>query len=402
MENSLSTKYDESLAVIVGINAYTHLQHLHGAVNDASAVAELLFNRFAFDRQNVSILLDQEATQQNICDRLEIVSQRAQSDDRVFFFFAGHGMTRKAVSGAEIGYVATVESEPDNWSTCLRIEDITRYSNLIAAKHILYVFDSCFSGLALTTRQADIIIQGVSVARWIADSMTHKARQVLTAGLAEQRVGDLTEDGHSIFTSYFLKALSGDAEGSEGEITASQAMAHVTDRVMKHSRSMQTPSHGDLIGSEPGGDFVFQHPRSTLFEVPAEREGGINTGILVSPGQKISFTASGVITYDSGYHFANPDGMLCTYKGQPLAHPQVFVPVVFPHPEAYITDNNERGIIGSLIGWIDKYSTGSAFLIGDEKEIIADREGYLYLAINDAKGTYADNQGEYRVAVSVQ
>jgi hypothetical protein len=400
MDNILNTEYDNSLAVIVGVNDYLHSGRLRGAVSDASSVANLLLSEFAFDSQNVFILLDQEATQRNILDHLELVAQTAQPNDRVIFFFAGHGITRRTASGGKIGYVATVASEPNKWNTYLRIEDITRYSGLVVAKHVFYVFDSCFSGLALT-RQADVGIQGISTARWIADCMTHKTRQVLTAGLAEQEVGDLTEDGHSVFTSYFLKALSGEAAGSEGEIIASQIMAYVTDKVMKDPRSAQTPAHGDLVGSEPGGDFVFRYPGLTPFIVPAEREGGINTGVLVKPGQRITFSATGVITYDSGHHFANPDGMLCSYKGQPLAHPQALKPMVWQHKEAYKTDDGNMGIIGSLIGWIGEYSEESAFLVGSEREIATDREGFLYLAINDAKGTYADNQGEYRVTVQV-
>lgn len=400
MDNVLSAEYDDSLAVIIGINDYSHFGRLQGAASDASSIAHQLVSEFGFDSQNVFILLDQKATQHNILDRLELVAQRAQLNDRVIVFFAGHGITREAISGGEIGYVATAESEPNKWSTCLRIKDITRYSSLIAAKHIFYIFDSCFSGLALT-RQAGAGVQGINIARWIADCMTHKTRQVLTAGLAKQEVSDLTEDGHSIFTSYFLKALSGEAAGSEGEITASQLMAYVTDKVMKDSRSAQTPAYGDLAGSEPGGDFMFQYPGLIPFVVPAEREGGINTGIFIKPGQRITFNAAGVITYDSGHHFANPDGMLCSYKGQPLAHPQILIPMVWQHEGAYRTDNGNMGIIGSLIGWIGECSEESAFLIGSDKEVTSDREGFLYLAINDAKETYADNQGEYQVAIKV-
>lgn len=311
--STLITKYDGSFALVVGINAYEKLSPLLGAVNDASAVADLLRSRFEFREEDIFVLLDQAATQRSVLDHLEILSQKASPDDRVLFFFAGHGATpRTNVSSVDIGYVATVESEPNNWRTYLRIEDITRYSNLIAGKHIFFVFDSCVSGLALTRDSG--LNPEVSVARWITGCMTHRARQVLAAGLAEQKVGDLTSDGHSIFTSYFLKALSGAANGSEGEIIASQVMAYVVDNVQKDIRALQKPAHGDISGSEPGGDFVFQYPNLKPFVVPANREGGVNTGILVKSGQKMSFAASGVITYDGGYHFTNPDGMLCTYK----------------------------------------------------------------------------------------
>lgn len=163
MQNKLSTEYNHSLAVVVGVNAYSNLSPLQGAANDAASVADVLRDEFGFASQHVFLLLDQYATRGEIIDRLEVVARMAQLDDRVVFFFAGHGASRTAVSGGVIGYVATVETEPHKWNTYLRIEDITRYSHLIPAKHVLYVFDSCFSGLALS-RQADRGAQGAAVA----------------------------------------------------------------------------------------------------------------------------------------------------------------------------------------------------------------------------------------------
>jgi len=394
------SEYTGSWALIVGINAYSHLGSLQGAVNDATAVAAILQDKFEFPQDHICLLLNQEATQRAILDHLEILAQRAQPDDRALFFYAGHGTTRKIALGGDIGYISSVESQDGDWNSFVRIDDITRYSNLIAAKHIFYVFDACFSGLALT-REAAISARVTDIPRWIADCMTHRTRQVLTAGLAKQPVGALTEDGHSIFTSYCLRALTGEAEGSQGEITAARVMAFVADKVMKDSQSEQTPAYGDLPSSEPGGDFIFRYPGLRAFKVPANREGGINTGIRVKPGQRLSILASGVITYNSGHHFTNADGMLCTYKGQPLAHPEAVKPMVFLHENAYRTNHGQPGLVGSLIGWIGEYSEETAFLVGEEREVAVDSEGYLYLAVNDAKGTYTDNEGEYEVTVRV-
>lgn len=391
--------YTGSWAIIVGIGDYSHLGRLQGAVNDATAVAAILKDEFEFPQDHIFLLLDQDATRHAILEHLELLAQRVQPDDRVIFFFAGHGCTRENVLGGQIGYIAPVESQEDDWNSFIRIEDIIRYSlDLIAAKHIFHVFDACFSGLALTRQAA---ISAPDIPRWIADCMTHQTRQVLTAGLAEHLVGDLTEDGHSIFTSYFLKALAGEARGSEGEITATRVMGFVADKVMKDPRSEQTPAYGPLHGSEPGGDFVFRYPGLKPFKVPANREGGINTGIWVKPGQKLSISASGIITYDSGHHFANARGIMCTYQGLPLAFPPTWKPAVWYHESAYRINSGQTGIIGSLIGWIGEYSEERAFLVGEEKEIAVDGEGYLHLAVNDAKGTYADNEGEYEVTVRV-
>ena len=223
MSNStLQPDYSDSWAIVIGINQYSHLRPLSGAVNDATAVGQLLQTEFRFSTGHTYLLLDHEATQSTIREHLELISQQSKPNDRIVIFIAGHGETRQTPEGGEIGYLATWESIPDKWHTFIRIDDITCYSHLIPAKHILFVFDACFSGLALTRGAPGL--PTADIRRWLKDCMTHRVRQVLTAGLAEQPVGDLTEDGHSIFTSYLLKGLKGAAAGSEGEITASQLM----------------------------------------------------------------------------------------------------------------------------------------------------------------------------------
>jgi hypothetical protein len=386
--------------VIIGINRYTHLGSLSGAVNDASGFAELLQTEFNFPCGNTHLLVDEQATQPAIRERLELLAQQSKRDDRVIFYFAGHGQTRQVPEGGEIGYLAVSESKPGKWDTLIRIDDITRHSQLIPAKHVLFVFDACFSGLALTRGVA--AATSPDMRRWLKECMTHKVRQVLTAGLAEQTVADLIEDGHSVFTSYLLRGLRGGAAGSEGEITASQLMAYVTDAVMKDNRSKQKPASGEIEGSEPGGDLVFTHPELRHFMVPANREGGINTGIQLQAGDTVSVLASGVVSYDSWHHYTNAEGLHTTYKGQPLAHPQELKPFVLPHPDAYRTDGDRPGLVGSLFGWVGAYSEQSAFFIGEKAEITVSVGGYLYLSVNDAKGTYEDNAGEFEVTVRIR
>lgn len=397
--NDLSTEYSSSHALIIGIDQYINQGGLGGAVNDAVALANLLQDEFRFPADQVHLLTDREATQQVVRENLELVAQESHTDDRFIFFFAGHGLTRHTPDGQKIGYVAAVESENDRWHTFLSINEIIDYSRFIAAKHILFIFDCCFSGLALTRGLA--VTTAHDVRRWVRDCMTHKARQVLTAGLAEQQVGDLVDDGHSIFTHYLLEALEGGAAGDEGEITGARVMSYVADAVMKDTRSEQTPAYGDLQGTEPGGDFIFKRPDFHYFDIPANQEGGVNTGLYLMPGDRISILANGIISYDAWHHYTNPDGLFTTYKGYPLAHPTEAKPMIWFHPLAYQTNGDQLGIIGSLFGWIGEYSPETAFFIGEGTEIDIETEGFLHLAVNDAKGTYDDNHGEYQVAVRV-
>src|SRR5690606_16453248 len=130
----------------------------------------------------------------------------------------------------------------------------------------------------------------------------------------------------------------------------------------------------------------------------------ICTGLQVLHGQRIAFFARGLITYDGGYHFSNPEGMLCNAYGLPIlakdpeGNPAL---AVWPHEQARITDGNRLGLIDSLFAWIGQYSAERAFFVGSRRKITIPEDGYLYLAVNDAAGTYGDNDGEFRVDIQV-
>ena len=81
-------------------------------------------------------------------------------------------------------------------------------------------------------------------------------RQMFTAGGSDEQVADNGPNGHSVFTWTVLQGLDGRADlNGDGIITASELAAYVAPSVS--SLSHQTPSFGNLAGSE-GGDFIFE------------------------------------------------------------------------------------------------------------------------------------------------
>ena len=63
---SYSPSYDNSFALIVGINNYLNAPPLGYAVSDAEAVAEILKTDFDFQNDNIKLLLDEKATRNEI------------------------------------------------------------------------------------------------------------------------------------------------------------------------------------------------------------------------------------------------------------------------------------------------------------------------------------------------
>jgi len=251
-----SALYRESWAVIIGINDYQQWPKLRYCVNDANAIERILTSKFGFKKENIRKLVDGEATRQRIMailgDEFANANQ-VQREDRVFFFFAGHGATRTMADNREIGFIIPVDADRTNYySTAISMNSLRDACDLIAAKHIYFVMDSCYSGLALT-RGGGAFSQDHS---YLEEISRRISRQILTAGGAEQQVADDGPDGHSVFTWAVLQGLSGQADlDNNGFITASELGAYVSPIVSKFSK--QTPAVGNLVGSE-GGEFVFE------------------------------------------------------------------------------------------------------------------------------------------------
>ena len=254
--------YRESWAVVVGINDYQRWPKLRYAVNDANAVEKVLVDRFGFKPENVRKLIDGDATRQRIMEVLGddlTDGRKVQREDRVFFFFAGHGATRTLEDGRQIGFIVPVDADPSNYySTAISMTALREASDLIPAKHIYFVMDSCYSGLALSRGSG-----GFSRDRTYLEEVTRRvARQILTAGGADQQVADDGPDGHSVFTWALLQGLQGRADlDGNGVITASELGAYVSPIVAQFAK--QTPVVGNLVGSE-GGEFLFELQPETL------------------------------------------------------------------------------------------------------------------------------------------
>lgn len=246
-------EYENSWALVIGINNYQHTSPLGYARNDAEVVAQSLTERFDFPPENVTLLFDESATRGAIMSSfLSFAEDKVGPDDRVVVFFAGHGYTRTGKRG-EVGYLVPVDGDPGDLSTLIRWDDLTRNAELVAAKHVLFVMDACYGGLAVSRT-----IPPGSM-RFLKDMLQRYARQVLTAGKANELVADAggPRAGHSIFTGHFLDALDGAAATPDGIITANAVMGYVYDRVSRDQYSRQSPHFGFLDGD---GDLVFVAP----------------------------------------------------------------------------------------------------------------------------------------------
>jgi uncharacterized caspase-like protein len=249
------TLYGDSWAVVIGINNYQNWPKLSYAVADAQSVAARLQSDFGFKKDHMFELYDRNASRRNITEVLGYTladPTRIKPQDRVFIFYAGHGATRSLPSGSHLGYLIPQDADLDKYPVnSISMSQINDFSALIPAKHVYFVMDSCYAGLALTRSG-----KAAQPYNYLEHVTSRQARQILTAGGADQEVSDSGPNGHSVFTWAFLQALDGKADTDDnGYITASEIGTYVSPVVASYAP--QTPAFGNLLGNQ-GGDFVFE------------------------------------------------------------------------------------------------------------------------------------------------
>jgi peptidoglycan/xylan/chitin deacetylase (PgdA/CDA1 family) len=250
--------YEDSWAVVVGVNEYDHWPRLSYAVQDARGIRDALVDKLGFASDHVIELFDGKATRERILSVLgDELPAKVGPEDRVFVFFAGHGTTREIRQGSQHGYIVPVDADMEHLaSQAISMSLLEDVQESLPAKHVLFVMDACYSGIALTrsgTYTGD-------PRRYLREVTRRTARQILTAGGADEQVADQGPGGHSIFTWTVLQGLDGPADlNGDGFITASELSGFVGPRVSQLSQ--QTPAFGNLVGSE-GGEFVLSFDQS--------------------------------------------------------------------------------------------------------------------------------------------
>jgi hypothetical protein len=191
--------------------------------------------------------------------------------NRLLFYYAGHGYTQRMFTNEEQGFLVMVDApvpEKDLVGfemASVDMQVIVTQAKKTKAKHVLFMFDSCFSGSILNLRER-------VVPETISDSVSLPVRQFITAGRANEPVPD-----HSIFKQAFLDLLEGrDKEPiPDGYITGEELGLYLKNKVPEYSPT-QHPQYGKIKDIRlDKGDFVFalKMPLTPKLTAPAQSSG---------------------------------------------------------------------------------------------------------------------------------
>lgn len=238
-------------ALVIGNDHYRQWMPLNTAIADAEAMSKVLQDRYGFQ---VTMLKD--ADRKQILKSLNDYRKTLSDQDNLLVYYAGHGFLEP---GIDRGYWIPVEGDLFDNTDWIEFPAVTDLFELIPARQILVIADSCFAGKLTRSAMARFNPDADEARRQaLLNAMAQKKiRATLTSGGAKPVLDD-GGAGHSVFATALLGVLMENNEALETE----RLYWTVRSRVVQAAERMkfeQIPTYGPIhmAGHEGLGDFVF-------------------------------------------------------------------------------------------------------------------------------------------------
>ena len=245
---SLNTK--NYYALIIGDDDFRYWPHIDNAVGDARSIEQELSTHYGF---KTTLLVN--ATRDQILGAFNDLRQKMTPDDNLLIYYAGHG---QLVPQIDRGYWIPVDAQTSADTEWILNEQITDYLQIIPARHIIVIADSCYAGV-LTRSSVEVPKSELDAGTRLSvlqQLSPKRVRTVMTSG-GVQPVLDSGVDGHSIFAAALLQVLRDNDDILEGNRLFDAVSPIVTAQSAKLGYK-QTPTYRAIVfAGHEGGDFLF-------------------------------------------------------------------------------------------------------------------------------------------------
>lgn len=246
--------YNHRAALIIGIDKYQDAAYpdLQCACNDALLFNDVLVSSCGFERSNITVLLNTEATLNNIRRQAETTGQSLSSHkSQLIIFFAGHGETISLLGDKELGFFVPFDGERASiYSTCISMQEIVTLCEIIYANHLLFILDCCFSGLVGVTTRA------TTPKLFVEKMVTMPSRQIMTAGMSNETAAESPSLGHGLYSFSLCQALQNPDFCKKPYLTASDLHSYLLSKLTEVTGSSQTPQLRQLLEFGEGDNIL--------------------------------------------------------------------------------------------------------------------------------------------------
>ena len=182
-----------------------------------------------------------------------IAGQGKEKDKGILIWYSGHGYTLQEADGTKLGYLVPVDT-PDPeideigfMDKAISMRQIETVAKRIFSKHVIMIFDSCFSGAIFQLVRA-------KPSFYIQEKTAAPVRQFITAGNEQEQVPD-----RSIFKDVFIQGIQHNYadRNEDGYITGEELGAYLSEQVVNYTKKAQHPQYGKMNNPKlDKGDFV--------------------------------------------------------------------------------------------------------------------------------------------------
>lgn len=233
-------------ALLVGVARYNHMKSLRYTDDDAYRMYAFLKSPEggALPDEQIKVLIDEDATRENILDAMQEVFSRATENDMVFFYFSGHGLKG---SFLPIDY--------DGANNKLMHTDVTNILSNCAAKFKVCIADACHSGSLEESLYTMKSPQDLISSYYDAFRQSAGGTALMMSSKAEETSIENNGLRQGIFSHFLIRGLKGGADhDNSGIITVNELFEYVKANVKYYTNNYQTPViYGDFDENMPLG-----------------------------------------------------------------------------------------------------------------------------------------------------
>ena len=227
-------------AVVAGVANYEHMPSLHYTDDDAYQFYAFLKSPEggALPDEQVRVLVDDNATRDNLLEAMRSIFLQADENDVVLFYFSGHG-----IEGA------FVPVDFDGYSHRLEHSEIRHILEQSHARQKLVLGDACHSGSLIGGQFAPDMLaaKGPSVGEML--NKYYKAFDNCESGMAlfmssKGAEVSLEDSGlrSGVFSHFLIKGLKGEADADHDKIVSiEEEFNYVKEKVSRYTAGAQTP-----------------------------------------------------------------------------------------------------------------------------------------------------------------
>lgn len=237
-------------AVIVGVSDYHDKKmNLKYADDDARLFYNFLKSPHggAVPDQNITLLLNADATRANIIKAVNNQFKNAFEEDVVFVYMASHGVP--SAHGDELYFLGSDTDRDNLEGTGVSQYDIQKALNNCRSQKKIWVSDACHSG---SVGANGTIMRGEEeraasnmVNRLMTNVASHDKNLIL---LTASSAGETSQEsaqwggGHGVFTHYLVEGLQGAAdENKNGLVDIRELYEYVRSKVSVETNKKQFP-----------------------------------------------------------------------------------------------------------------------------------------------------------------